>query len=128
MGVWLRANGEAIYGSRPFSRYGEGPKRLTSSGHFVEMSGDYTSENIRFTQKDNCVFAIQLGWAGANQRIAIKSLGRKLGGHLQIKNVTVLDSPEEINWFVEDDALHVTTPAVAPNDIAICYKVELAEQ
>ena len=94
----------------------------------VEMSGDYTSENIRFTQKENCVFAIQLGWAGANQRIAIKSLGRKLGGHLQIKNVTVLDSPEEIDWFVEDDALYVTTPAVAPNDIAICYKVELAEQ
>ena len=65
MGVWLRANGEAIYGSRPFTTYGEGPKRLTSSGHFVEMSGDYTSENIRFTQKGNSVFAIQLGWAGA---------------------------------------------------------------
>ena len=60
------------------------------------MSGDYTSENIRFTQKENCVFAIQLGWAGANQRIAIKSLGRKLGGHLQIKNVTVLDSPRKL--------------------------------
>ena len=40
----------------------------------------------------------------------------------------MLDSPEEIDWFVEDDALYVTTPAVAPNDIAICYKVELAEQ
>jgi len=127
MGVWLRANGEAIYGTRPFSTYGEGPKRLTSSGHFVEMSADYTSENIRFTQKGDTVFAIQLGWAGGNKEIAIKSLGRKLGGHLQIKNVTVLDSPEQIDWVVEDDALYVTTPSAAPNDIAICYKIERGE-
>jgi alpha-L-fucosidase len=127
MGVWLRANGEAIYGSRPFTTYGEGPKRLTSSGHFVEMSGDYTSENIRFTQKENCVFAIQLGWAGAHKTIAIKSLGKNRGGQRQIKRVTVLDSPEEIDWVVKDDALYVTTPSVAPNDIAICYKIELGK-
>ncbi len=128
MGVWLRANGEAIYGTRPFSTYGEGPKRLTSSGHFVEMSGNYTSENIRFTRKGNYVFAIQLGWAGAKKKIAIKSLGGSRGGLQQIKRVTVLDSPEEIDWVVEDDALYVTTPSVAPNDIAICYKIELGKR
>ena len=128
MGVWLRANGEAIYGTRPFSTYGEGPKRLTSSGHFVEMNGEYTSENIRFTRKGNSVFAIQLGWAGAGKKIAIKTLGGKQGGQQQIKRVTVLDSPEEIDWVVEDDALYVMTPSVAPNDIAICYKIELVER
>jgi alpha-L-fucosidase len=128
MGTWLRANGEAIYGTRPFRTYGEGPKRLTSSGHFVEMSGEYTSENIRFTRKGNCVFAIQLGWAGAKKKIAIKSLGGNRGGENQIKRVTVLDSPEEIDWVVEDDALYVTTPSVVPNDIAICYKIELVER
>jgi alpha-L-fucosidase len=126
MGAWLRANGEAIYETRPFSTYGEGPKRLTSSGHFVEMSGEYTSENIRFTRNDKSVFAIQLGWAGPKKKIAIKSLGRNRSGQ-QIKRVTVLDSPEEIDWVVEDDALYVTTPSVAPNDIAICYKIELVK-
>ena len=127
MGVWLRANGEAIYGTRPFSTYGEGPKRLTSSGHFVEMNGDYTSENIRFTRKGNSVFAIQLGWAGAHKTIVIKSLGKNRGDQQHIKRVTVLDSPEEIDWVVKDDALYVTTPSVAPNDIAICYKIELGK-
>ena len=41
--------------------------------------------------------------------------------------MTVLDSPEEIDWVVEDDALYGTTPSVATNDIAICYKIELVE-
>lgn len=92
------------------------------------MSGDCTGENIRFTRKGNSVFAIQLGWAGAKKKIAIKSPGENRGGQLQIKRVTVLDSPEEIDWVVEGDALYVTTPSVAPNDIAICYKIELVER
>ena len=94
------------------------------------MSGEYTSENIRFTRKGNSVFAIQLGWAWAKKKIAIKSLGGNRGGQQQIKRVTVLDSPEEIDWVVEDDALYLTTPSVAPNDIAICYKykIELVER
>ena len=49
MGTWLRANGEAIYDTRPFVVYGEGPKRLVSSGHFTQMTGEYNEENIRFT-------------------------------------------------------------------------------
>ena len=31
MGTWLRANGEAIYNTRPFNVYGEGPKRMKGS-------------------------------------------------------------------------------------------------
>ena len=73
------------------------------------------------------MFAIQLDWEGAKKKNAIKSLGGNRGGQQQIKRVTVLDSPEEIDWVVEDDALYVTTPSVAPNDIAICYKIELVE-
>ena len=64
------------------------------------MSGEDTSENIRFTRKGNSVFAIQLGWAWAKKKIAIKSLGGNRGGQQQIKRMTVLDSPEEIDWVV----------------------------
>ena len=50
VGEWLKINGEAIYGTRPFKIYGEGPKRMASSGHFVQMDGEYNAENIRFTK------------------------------------------------------------------------------
>ena len=64
---------------------------------------------------------------GGKEKIAIRSLRGNRGGQQQIKRVTVLDSPEEIDWVVEDDALYGTTPSVATNDIAICYKIELVE-
>jgi len=38
------------------------------------MSGECTSENIRFTRKGNSVFAVQLGWAGAKKKIAKEAL------------------------------------------------------
>ena len=124
MGTWLRANGEAIYGTRPFRTYGEGPKRLTSSGHFVEMSGEYTSENIRFTQKGTTVFAIQLGWPGSRKQVQIKSLGRGTLKDRVITRVSVVDSPESIEWECQDEALFITAPSVAPNNFAICYRIE----
>ena len=127
MGTWLRANGEAIYGTRPFKTYGEGPKRLTSSGHFVEMSGDYTSENIRFTSQGNIIYAIQLGWPGSQKRVAIKSLGKKQLGSRGIKRISVLDSAERISWILEDDKLYVTSPLNAPNTTAICYRIETTD-
>ena len=124
MGTWLRANGEAIYGTRPFRTYGEGPKRLTSSGHFVKMSGEYTSENIRFTQKGTTVFAIQLGWPGSRKQVQIKSLGRGTLKDRVITRVSVVDSPESIEWECHDEALFITAPSVAPNNFAICYRIE----
>ena len=38
---------------RAHLRHGEGPKRMASSGHFVQMDGEYNAENIRFTKKQD---------------------------------------------------------------------------
>lgn len=124
MGVWLRANGEAIYGTRPFVKFGEGPERMVGSGHFVSMSGDYNEENIRFTTNGDNIYAIQLGWAGSEKEVVIKSLAKDKINGMEIKNVSVLDSPEKIEWRITDEGLVVKTPFIAPNKVAICFKIE----
>ncbi|MBK1876045.1 alpha-L-fucosidase [Pelagicoccus mobilis] len=124
VGKWLRANGEAIYGTRPFKVYGEGPKRMASSGHFVQMTGSYNEENIRFTTKDDAIYAIQMGWAGSKKEVLIKSvIPENLEGRT-VANVSVVDSPETISWEQADEGLLVTTPFKASNKIAICFKIE----
>ena len=123
VGTWLRANGEAIYGTRPFVVYGEGPKRLASSGHFVEMSGAYTDENIRFTTQGDTVYAIQMGWPGSGRGVTIETFARGALGALEIQDVSVVDSPEAISWELSDNGLVITSPRAAPNHIAICYRI-----
>ena len=124
MGRWLRANGEAIYDTRPFITYGEGPKRMSGSGHFTEMTGEYNQENIRFTRNGNSVYAMQLGWPGSQVETTIKSISSKTFPDLVITKVSVVDSAENINWQLTKDGLVVTTPFKASNKIAIAYKIE----
>jgi alpha-L-fucosidase len=126
MGKWLRANGEAIYGTRPFAVYGEGPKRLATSGHFVQMSGEYTAENFRFTTRGSTIYAIQMGWPGGDKDVMIRSLGTDSIAGLEISNVSIIDSPQEISWKLTEAGLLLTTPTMAPNEIAICYRIETA--
>lgn len=124
MGTWLRANGEAIYGTRPFVVYGEGPKRMASSGHFTQMTGDYNAENIRFTTKSNAIYAIQMGWPGSEKSVLIHSINATNLAGSEIVNVSVLDSPEVLDWEMTESGLRVTTPFKASNKIVLCYKIE----
>jgi len=120
IGAWLKANGEAIYGTRPWKTFGEGPASggaaMTEQGMNENKGAAATAEDFRFTRtKDgSTLYAIALGWPDGE--VKIKSLGKSAGildG--EITNVSVLGVNGALAWKREDAGLVIANTPEKPN-------------
>ena len=111
IGEWLDTNGEAIYETRYYKVYGEGPTKV-EEGYMSEKKKKepFTAEDLRFTQKDNTLYTLLFEWPEGNE-LVIKTL--KTGAE-DIKSLRMLGSDAELEWSQEEDGLHVQLPATKP--------------
>jgi alpha-L-fucosidase len=125
MGQWLEANGEAIYGTRPWIAYGEGLADY-EGGHFKESRESiYGPADIRFTTKPNTLYAILLDWPG--EKVLIKSLHSNEPRLGKIKKVTLLGYKEKLQWSRDENGLQVQLPKTKFGDHAWVLKIHLAK-
>ena len=117
MGKWLDVNGEAIYGTRPWKIFGEGPTE-SASGSFADQKKPFTPEDIRFTTKGDILYAIGLGIP--KQPIKIKSLGLDSG---KIATVELIGSNEKISWTQKKDGLTIVPLTTYPSEHAVAYRI-----
>jgi alpha-L-fucosidase len=120
MAAWMSVNGEAIYGTRPWKIFGEGPTQAVA-GAFKEDTA-YTPQDIRFTTKAGSLYAITLGLPAGEVRIA--SLGRnaKIAGQA-VKSVRLLGRDQSIAWSQEPDALMIKLPPQMPTAHAAAFQI-----
>ncbi|VGO11901.1 hypothetical protein PDESU_00449 [Pontiella desulfatans] len=105
VGTWLKVNGEAIYGTRPWHTAGEGPTVIKESKGFLKNL-HYTAEDIRYTRtKDNrTVYAIVLDKPEGSLLMKV------VRGTDAIKTVSLLGYDGGIKWVQEADGLRVSIP------------------
>jgi len=106
IGEWNRQNGEAIFYTRPWTRFGEKEMRFTRS-------------------KDGTIlYIIFLTWPEQG-RVTVESLSPAENGYQgTIKTVKLLGSSKLISWRINPEGLQFTLPEKT-NPYAVAVKIEI---
>ena len=120
VGAWLNLNGEAIYETRPWRIYGEGPTKVAAGSFHDTDTTHYTAEDFRFTTKVDVLYAIGLEWP--KNEAVIHSLAATAGSE-PVQSVTLLGSDAKISFDQHPDGLHVRLPAQSPAKYAYAVRI-----
>ncbi|MDR1676159.1 MAG: alpha-L-fucosidase, partial [Tannerella sp.] len=121
IGKWLKVNGNAIYESRCWKKFGEGQTESTKGSFTDNTATAYTTQDIRFTDKGNDFYAIVLNWD--DRGVTVKSLDNDAIADAQILKVQMLGSDEDIAWTKTDEGLKLSFPKTKPCEYAWTFKI-----
>jgi alpha-L-fucosidase len=119
---WMSVNSEAIYGTRPFEVFGEGPPDVESSANFNESKARaYTARDIRFVTSGNVLYATALGWP-ENGKLLVETLAE--GKYKKpIERIELLGAKGPLQFSRDQNGLSITLPPEKPNEYAYCFKM-----
>lgn len=119
---WMGRFGDAIYGTRPWKIFGEGPTEV-GAGMFGEgKQKPFTHEDIRFTKKGRDLYAITLGRPQGEVKIAALARGSKLFRG-SVARIEVVGIPVALKFRQDASGLYVTVPQPSAHDFGVALKI-----
>ena len=123
IGAWLAIHGEAIYDSRPWKVYGEGPTQVGAGSFTDTQRPAFTASDMRFTTRGDVLYATLLDWPESG-KVSIQSLASGLRLYpRQVGAVSLLGSDSTLRWSRTTRGLNVTLPAERPGNHAWVLKI-----
>jgi alpha-L-fucosidase len=122
MAAWIEVNGEAIYSTRPWIVYGEGPTRFKGGQFNDRIVNKFTAADIRFTTKEGVLYAIAMDWPG--EQLLIRALAK--GSPLvtgTAEEVRLLGCNTPLAFTRDEEGLKIALPARKPCDHAFAFKI-----
>jgi alpha-L-fucosidase len=127
IGRFLDKNGEAIYGSGPWVKFGEGPTEVAEGSFTDTRRGAFTHQDVRFTTRGHTLYALVLG-KPPGDKVVIRSLGeaaklldRRIGA------VSLVGDESPLRFVREASGLAVQLPAAMPFEHAIVLKISTSD-
>jgi alpha-L-fucosidase len=117
-------NGEAIYGTRPWRIFGEGPTAVVEGSFNDTNRAAFTGQDLRFTTKGNALYAITLAWPEKSltiQSLASSSSAAEKG---KVTGVSLLGHSGRLEWKQDKKGLVITMPEHRPGNFAFAFKIE----
>ena len=125
---WMEINGEAIFATRPWKIYGEGPT-IIKSGMFNEGKTKFVPDDIRFTLKGDILYAFIMGWPEKSDVVikCLASTSPELQGR-KIKDLSMLGHDGDIIWSQDEQGLMIKLPDEAPCEHAVTIKIVTSDE
>jgi len=122
VGAWLKVNGNAIYGTRPWTSFGEGPTKVEAGSFHDTQTKPYTAQDFRFTTNRETLYAIEMAWPKEGEAV-IHTLSSDVVGARKVNSVSLLGASAELTFTQRADGLHIRVPAEAPGKYAYVYRI-----
>ena len=120
---WMEVNGEAIYGTRPWVLFGEGPSlsKDQGKGHAegIKDLRNYLPGDVRFTTKGDALYIFAMEHPDGDLVI------NTLPNTVEVKSVSMLGSDEKIEFSQKfTGELTIKSPKSMPDYNVVVFKVK----
>ena len=117
---WMPINGEAIFGTRPWLLFGEGPTQRPEARYMNELKTPLTWQDVRFTTKRGFLYAIVCGIPQGP--LLIKSLGH---AGTSFSSIELLGSNEKVQFKKDWEGITIQPLKEWPTQHAVVFKIKL---